>query len=97
MSSQFPIGILAGEVPLNGAPFVVAALLPGGDFTLQEPAGAELRAVVGARVRGPGVSAYLLAGSVSADLYAERDAALRAANAEGVSKAPSERIGDLAR
>lgn len=52
---------------------------PRGYFTAQEPAGVELRALVGARVRGPrGLIAYLLAGSVSADLYDEEDAALLA-------------------
>jgi hypothetical protein len=50
---------------------------PRGYFTLEEPTGAEVRSVVGARVRGPhGFSAYLLAGSVSAELYGESDAAL---------------------
>ncbi len=50
---------------------------PRGYFTVEEPAGAELRSVVGARVRAPqGLSAYLLAGSVSADLYREDDAEL---------------------
>jgi hypothetical protein len=50
---------------------------PRGYFTMEEPAGAELRSVVGVRVRGSlGVSAYLLAGSVSADLYRKDDAAL---------------------
>ena len=44
---------------------------------LDVEAGAELRAVVGARMRGPqGLRAYLLAGSVGADLYDEEDAAL---------------------
>ena len=52
---------------------------PRGYFTVEEPVGAELRAVVGTRVRGPrGLVAYLLAGSVSADLYRERDAELLA-------------------
>ncbi len=51
---------------------------PRGYFTVDEPAGAELRSVVGARVRGPGgLTAYLLAGSVgAAELYDEADAAL---------------------
>jgi GAF domain-containing protein len=50
---------------------------PRGYFTVEEPAGAELRAVAGARVIGPqGLQAYLLAGSVGADLYGEEDAAL---------------------
>lgn len=50
---------------------------PRGYFTVAEPAGAEVRSVVGVRVRGPhGLAAYLLAGSVSADLYDEADAAL---------------------
>lgn len=52
---------------------------PRGYFTVAEPAGAEPRAVVGARVMGPrGVSAFLLAASVGADLYGEDDAALLA-------------------
>jgi len=52
---------------------------PRGYFTVEDPAGAEVRALVGARVRGPGgLNAYLLAGSVSADLYAEEDAGLLA-------------------
>lgn len=50
---------------------------PRGYFTVEEPAGAELRSVVGTFVRGSrGVGAYLLAGGVSADLYREGDAAL---------------------
>lgn len=52
---------------------------PRGYFTVEEPTGAEVRSVVGARVRGPhALSAFLLAGSVSADLYEEADAALLA-------------------
>jgi hypothetical protein len=47
---------------------------PRGYFTAAEPAGAELRAVVGARFAGPGgLVAYLLAGSVGPDLYDEDD------------------------
>jgi hypothetical protein len=50
---------------------------PRGYFTVEEPAGAELRSIVGTRLRGPqGMAGYLLAGSVSADLYAEGDAEL---------------------
>ena len=50
---------------------------PRGYFTVEEPTGAEVRSVVGVRVRGPhGLEAYLLAGSVSADLYDDKDAAL---------------------
>jgi len=50
---------------------------PRGYFTVEEPTGAEVRSVVGVRVRGPhGLAAYLLVGSVSADLYDEADAAL---------------------
>ena len=50
---------------------------PRGYFTVEEPAGAELRSAVGARVRGPnGLAGYLLAGSVGADLYDEADAEL---------------------
>jgi GAF domain-containing protein len=50
---------------------------PRGYFTVEEPTGAEVRSVVGVRVRGPnGLAAYLLAGSVSADLYDDADAAL---------------------
>jgi hypothetical protein len=52
---------------------------PRGYFTVEEPAGAELRSIVGARVEGPqGLRAFLVAGSVSADLYREDDAALLA-------------------
>jgi hypothetical protein len=50
-----------------------------GYFTVTEPAGAELRAMVGARVTGPrGLRAYLIAGSIGPDLYDEHDAALLA-------------------
>jgi hypothetical protein len=50
---------------------------PRGYFTVEEPAGAELRSVVGARIRGPqGLAGYLLAGGIGADLYAEADATL---------------------
>jgi GAF domain-containing protein len=50
---------------------------PRGYFTVEEPTGAEVRSVVGVRVRGPhGLEAYLLAGSVSADLYDDKDASL---------------------
>jgi GAF domain-containing protein len=52
-------------------------LWPRGYFTVQEPAGAEVRSVVGARVHGPGgLAAYLLAGGIGADFYAEADAEL---------------------
>ena len=52
---------------------------PRGYFTVEEPTGAEVRSVVGARVQGPhGLAAFLLAGSVSADLYDEADGALLA-------------------
>ena len=52
---------------------------PRGYFTVADPAGAELRAVVGARVTGPAhPPIWLLAGSVGADLYDEHDAALLA-------------------
>jgi hypothetical protein len=48
-----------------------------GYFTVTEPAGAEVRAVVGSRVSGPrGLRAYLLAGSIGPDLYDEHDAGL---------------------
>jgi hypothetical protein len=52
---------------------------PRGYFTVEEPAGAELRGLVGARIpmlQGP--NAYLLAGSASAELYDETDAVLLA-------------------
>ena len=50
---------------------------PRGYFTVEEPAGAELRSVVGARVHGPRhLTAHLFAGSVGADLYDETDATL---------------------
>jgi hypothetical protein len=50
---------------------------PRGYFTVEDPAGAELRAVVGTRIRLPrSGTAYLLAGGVGADLYTEADADL---------------------
>ena len=50
---------------------------PRGYFTVSEPAGAEPRGVVGARVSGPGgVKAFLLAASVGAELYGDSDASL---------------------
>ena len=50
---------------------------PRGYFTVEEPAGAELRAVVGTRIRLPrSGTAYLLAGGVGADLYTDADADL---------------------
>lgn len=50
---------------------------PRGYFTVADPAGAELRAVVGARVVGPTrLTTYLLLGSVGPDLYDEADAEL---------------------
>jgi hypothetical protein len=52
-------------------------LWPRGYFTVQEPAGAEVRSVVGARVHGAGgLAGYLLAGGIGADFYAEADAEL---------------------
>lgn len=52
---------------------------PRGYFTVEEPAGSEVRSVVGARIRGPrGLTGFLLAGSVGSDLYREEDAALLA-------------------
>lgn len=50
---------------------------PRGYFTALDPAGVELRAVVGARATGPtSLTAYLLLGSVGPDLYDEADADL---------------------
>ena len=50
---------------------------PRGYFTVAEPAGAEPRGVIGARVSGPGgVKAFLLAASVGAEMYGEADASL---------------------
>jgi hypothetical protein len=50
---------------------------PRGYFTVADPAGAELRAVVGARVTGPTrLTTYLLLGSVGPDLYDRADAEL---------------------
>ena len=50
---------------------------PRGYFTAFDPAGAVLRAVVGARATGStGLTAYLLLGSVGPDLYDEADAEL---------------------
>jgi GAF domain-containing protein len=52
---------------------------PRGYFTVEEPAGAELRSIAGVRIRtARGLTAYLLAGSVGADLFDEDDAALLA-------------------
>lgn len=52
---------------------------PRGYFTVADPPGAEIRAVVGAAVTGPGrLPVWLLAGSVGPDLYDEDDAALLA-------------------
>jgi len=50
---------------------------PRGYFTALDPAGAELRAVVGAQATGPTrLTTYLLLGSVGPDLYDEADAEL---------------------
>jgi hypothetical protein len=50
---------------------------PRGYFTVEEPVGAEVRAVVGSRIRLPrSGAAYLLAGGIGADLYTEADAEL---------------------
>jgi hypothetical protein len=50
---------------------------PRGYFTVADPAGAELRGVVGARSLGPTLlTTYLLLGSVGAELYDETDAEL---------------------
>ncbi|HEU5039382.1 MAG TPA: GAF domain-containing protein [Gemmatimonadales bacterium] len=50
---------------------------PRGYFTAAEPAGAELRAVVGARFAAPGgLVGYLLAGSIGPDMYDTDDADL---------------------
>jgi GAF domain-containing protein len=50
---------------------------PRGYFTVDEPVGAEIRSVVGTRIRLPrGGVAYLLAGGIGADLYGEADAGL---------------------
>ncbi|MGH7526876.1 MAG: hypothetical protein ACREMX_09250, partial [Gemmatimonadales bacterium] len=50
-----------------------------GYFTAADPPGAELRAVVGARLQGPrGPRSHLLVGSIGPDLYDEEDAALLA-------------------
>ncbi len=47
---------------------------PRGYFTAADPAGADLRAVVGARATGPTrLTTYLLLGSVGPDLYDEAD------------------------
>ena len=52
---------------------------PRGYFTVADPAGAELRGVVGARATGPTrLTTYLLMGSVGPDLYDEADADLLA-------------------
>jgi GAF domain-containing protein len=50
---------------------------PRGYFTVEEPAGAELRSVVGTRIRlRGGGAAYLLAGGIGADLFGDADAEL---------------------
>lgn len=50
---------------------------PRGYFTAADAGGAELRAIVGARVAGPGgLGSYLLLGSTGPDLYEEADAEL---------------------
>ena len=50
---------------------------PRGYFTVADPAGAELRGVVGARAIGPtGLATYLVLGSIGPDLYDEADAEL---------------------
>ena len=52
---------------------------PRGYFTAADPAGAELRGVVGARAVGPtGLAFFLLLGSVGPDLYDETDGELLA-------------------
>jgi hypothetical protein len=52
---------------------------PRGYFTAIEPAGAELRGVVGAKATGPTrLTSYLVLGSVGPDLYTESDANLLA-------------------
>ena len=72
------LAALFGESPtLLVADSYHEAHWPRGYFTVEEPTGAELRSIVGARLSGPrGMAGYLLAGSVSADLYAEADAEL---------------------
>ncbi len=49
---------------------------PRGYFTAAQPAGAELRAIAGARMKTGRTRAYLLAGSVGPDLYDAEDVAL---------------------
>ena len=62
--------ILVGDVGRNPR-------WPRGYFTVADPPGAELRAVVGARATGPTrLTTYLLLGSVGPDLYTEADAEL---------------------
>ncbi len=52
---------------------------PRGYFTVADPAGAELRAIAGARSIGPTqLTTYLLVGSVGSDLYDESDVDLLA-------------------
>jgi hypothetical protein len=70
-------GMLAGESTLVIGDTYHEEGWPRGYLTVEEPAGAELRSVVAARVRGPqGLSAFLVAGSVGAGLYRDDDAAL---------------------
>ncbi len=66
---------------------------PRGYFTATEPAGAELRAIVGSRLAAPrGLVGYLLAGSIGPDLYNDEDAALL----ERVGKLIGPQVGALA-
>jgi hypothetical protein len=70
------LAALFGERPTLLVADSYEAHWPRGYFTVEEPTGAELRSIVGARLSGPRMAGYLLAGSVSADLYAEADAEL---------------------
>ena len=49
---------------------------PRGYFTVAEPAGAELRAAIVARLPGESGAVYLLAGSIGAELFDDEDLAL---------------------
>ncbi len=72
-----PAALTDGEGRILLADACRDARWPRGYFTAAEPAGAELRAVVGARFGGSGgVAGYVIAGGIGPDLYDADDAAL---------------------
>jgi hypothetical protein len=78
---HFDVDLLIGSAPATLiADTYQEPRWPRGYFTVAEPAGAEIRSLVAARIRAPrGITAYLLAGSVGAGQYDEHDRALIAA------------------